>query len=139
MDVELAIHTAEPQHAMHGTKRMLFGRERAPETHPSIREGRQGRCHLLQLCKAILEGFKQEMVARGRMLANLNIFAPSRLLGGASGVDPIDPVSGEAPQEGDRYECNPMINIMNNSQGSVGRHVGNRSRSTPCVVPDVRT
>ena len=84
----------------------------------SGRVAREAAIYPFQLCKAILEGLREEMISRGRMLANLNIFAPAQLLEATRNVNPIDLWSGEASQgSNDGKE----INIAVDSGANAGR------------------
>ena len=56
----------------------------------SGRIARDAAIYQFQLCRATLEGLREEMISRGRMSANLNIFAPFQLLKGTLDVNPID-------------------------------------------------
>ena len=100
----------------------------------SGRIAREAAIYLFQLCRAILEGLREEMIARGRLIANLNVFAPVQLLEGTLGVNPTAHWATGAPGgNGDGRE----INIASDAEASAGRCGRTGSMPTSHVVPDV--
>ena len=51
---------------------------------------REAAIYPFQLCKAILEGLRKEMIERGRMLSNLNVWAPALLCEGTMEASQIN-------------------------------------------------